>query len=113
MKALFPLWNKSTFDLMQNFINNGFKAVVVSIDAQKLDKSFCGRELDQSFLDDLPKDVDPCGKNGEFHTFCYDGPIFSAPVPFNKMKKIYKTYPAPKGNKKGLEEYSFWFQEII
>lgn len=113
MKALFPLWNRSTLNLMQNFINSGFKAVVVSINAQKLDKSFCGRELDQSFLDDLPEDVDPCGENGEFHTFCYDGPIFSTPVPFNKKTKTYKTYPAPKGNKEGLKEYGFWFQEII
>lgn len=112
VNVLFPLWKENTNDLMQRFLKDGFKAIVVSVDAQKLDESFCGRIIDQSFLDDLPEDVDPCGENGEFHTFCFDGPIFKKPVAFEKQKRIYKTYPAPKGNKEGLDEYGFWYQDL-
>ena len=112
MKAIFPLWKTPTLQLMNEFIANRFKAIVVSVDAQVLDESFCGREVNDQFLQDLPNDVDPCGENGEFHTFCYDGPIFNYPVEFEVGQKIYKTYPAPKGNDKGLEEYGFWYSEL-
>jgi diphthamide synthase (EF-2-diphthine--ammonia ligase) len=78
---------------MEYFISNGFKAIVVCTDDAKLDPSFCGRELDASFLKDLPKNVDPCGENGEFHTFCYDGPIFRSPVSFEIGETVCRTYP--------------------
>ena len=84
----FPLWKKNTTKLLSEFISQGYKAVVICINGDLLDASFVGRELDYSFLNDLPDTVDPCGENGEFHTFCYDGPIFSNPVKFEFGEKI-------------------------
>ena len=92
VKAVFPLWKKNTSTLIKEFIALGFKAVTVCVDGSLLDESFVGRELDEEFLHDLPENVDPCGENGEFHTFCYDGPIFKHPIPFKLGEKVYKTY---------------------
>jgi uncharacterized protein (TIGR00290 family) len=77
MSAIFPIWKRDTRELAQEFCAMGFRAVAVCIDSKKLSREFAGRELDESFLSDLPAAVDPCGENGEFHTFVYDGPIFS------------------------------------
>jgi uncharacterized protein (TIGR00290 family) len=80
MTAIFPIWKRDTRELAQDFCAMGFRAITVCIDSQKLGREFAGRELDESFLRDLPSGVDPCGENGEFHTFVYDGPIFSSPI---------------------------------
>lgn len=84
MKALFPLWQKDTRALAKDFIDMGFRAIVVCVDPKQLSASFCGREFNHTLLLDLPTKVDPCGENGEFHTFVYDGPIFHKPVKFEK-----------------------------
>jgi len=76
MECVFPIWKRDTVKLANSFIDLGFKAVTVCIDSDALGKEFAGREFDEHFLDDLPKEIDPCGENGEFHTFVYDGPIF-------------------------------------
>ena len=81
MKALFPIWKVDTRELAARFLADKFRAIAVCIDPRKLDPSFAGRELDASFLRDLPPDVDPCGENGEFHTFVFDGPVFRTPIP--------------------------------
>ena len=80
MTALFPIWQKDTTKLANNFIKLGFKAIITCIDHRKLGKKFVGREFDKQFLADLPASVDPCGENGEFHCFAYDGPIFKQPI---------------------------------
>ena len=82
MQALFPIWKRDTRDLVGKFCALGFRSIVVCVDSRVLDPSFAGRELDASFVDDLPPNVDPCGENGEFHTFVFDGPIFAEPVRF-------------------------------
>ena len=82
MQALFPIWKRDTRELIREFHAAQFRSVVVCIDSRVLDPSFAGRELDAAFFDDLPPGVDPCGENGEFHTFAFDGPIFSRPVDF-------------------------------
>jgi uncharacterized protein (TIGR00290 family) len=82
MKGLFPLWGENTFKLAKEFIECGFKAIVTSVDSSFLDSSFVGRKYDFQFLADLPSKVDPCGENGEFHSFVYDGPIFRKRVNF-------------------------------
>jgi uncharacterized protein (TIGR00290 family) len=92
-KALFPLWKRNSKDLVQDFIARGFKAILVAVDASKLDKSFAGRLIDQSLLDDLPPGVDPCGENGEFHSFVFDGPFFKFPVNFHKGEVVHRSYP--------------------
>lgn len=80
MEAIFPIWKRDTKELAASFVRLGFKAKAACIDPRILDRSFAGRELDESFFRDLPTNADPCGENGEFHTFVYDGPIFSQPV---------------------------------
>jgi uncharacterized protein (TIGR00290 family) len=92
MEAEFPLWQQSTECLSQQFIEVGFKAVVVSVNGSKLGRSFVGREYDAQFLADLPSNIDPCGEYGEFHTFVYDGPIFDHPVSFQKGEIVARTY---------------------
>lgn len=76
LRPYFPLWGRDTSALAREFLAAGFRAVVVTVDPRRLAPSFAGREYDESFLADLPAGVDPCGENGEFHTFVYDGPIF-------------------------------------
>lgn len=84
LEGIFPLWKKDTQALARRFINLGFKAVITSVDANVLGKDFAGREYDERFLAALPANVDPCGENGEFHSFVHNGPIFHRNVPFTK-----------------------------
>jgi len=107
IKTVFPLWKKDTKQLMNEFIALGFKAVVVALDADKLDKSFAGRLVDESFVRDLPKGIDPCGENGEFHTFCFDAPYYKNAVPFSIGETVYKEYDH-QGAKSG-----FWFCDLL
>jgi len=90
MNGIFPLWKKGTKELAQKFINLGFKAIITSIDSNVLGKDFVGREYDEQFLSDLPADVDPCGENGEFHSFVYDGPMFHESVAFTKAENVLR-----------------------
>jgi uncharacterized protein (TIGR00290 family) len=80
MTALFPLWDLDTRKLASRFVQQGFRATTVCVDPSKLDKSFAGRELNAAFFQELPTAVDPCGENGEFHTFVHDGPIFQTAI---------------------------------
>jgi uncharacterized protein (TIGR00290 family) len=80
-EATFPLWGRDTRRLAHEFIDAGFEAVLVCLDPSQLDPSFIGRSFDAALLADLPPGVDPCGENGEFHTFVHAGPIFSEPIP--------------------------------
>jgi uncharacterized protein (TIGR00290 family) len=90
MEALFPLWKRDTRELARDFVRNGFRAITVCVDPRVLDPSFAGRELDESFFDDLPPGVDPCGENGEFHTFVFDGQIFLQPIPVRVAEKVMR-----------------------
>ena len=78
--TVFPLWGRDTADLARRFLVAGFEAILVCVDPRRLDPSFAGRAFDESLLADLPPGVDPCGENGEFHTFVHAGPIFDAPI---------------------------------
>ncbi|RED91749.1 diphthamide synthase [Marinoscillum furvescens DSM 4134] len=94
---------------MHQFFNMGFRAVVVSASNQYFDESFVGAELTPQLIADLPKDVDPCGENGEFHTFCFDGPIFHEPIKFTIGEKSYREYPAPTTE----GQVGFWFCDLL
>ncbi len=94
LKGVYPLWKQSTKDLLQELLDLGFKAITVCVNAKLLNKDFVGRIVDQNFIDELPEGVDVCGENGEFHTFVFDGPIFSEPVKFTIGEKVLKTYSA-------------------
>jgi uncharacterized protein (TIGR00290 family) len=79
-RGLFPLWGRDTKALAQEFIAAGFQAYIACLDPRALDASFAGRAYDEQLLADLPANVDPCGENGEFHTFVHAGPIFAEPI---------------------------------
>jgi uncharacterized protein (TIGR00290 family) len=88
MKGVFPLWGHT--DCYKDFIELGFRAVVASADAKVLDGTFPGRPFDGEFVADLPRDVDPNGENGEFHTFVFDGPIFRHSIPYTAGEVVQR-----------------------
>ena len=98
LKATFPLWKIPTDQLLREFIDLGFKAVIVCVSEKSLDSSFAGRIIDNSFLKDLPDNVDPCGEYGEFHSFVYDGPIFKEPIAFKLGGVVYRKYTPTQQN---------------
>ena len=106
LKADFPLWKQPTRQLIELFIDAGFQAIIVCVDERHLDKSFVGRLIDRSFLQDLPNTVDPCGENGEYHSFVFDGPIFSKPISYTKGEIVYKTY------KTESESFGFYYCDL-
>lgn len=114
MKSVFPLWKQNTTDLINEFLSLRFKTIVTCVNETYLDKSFAGRIIDQDFIKDLPENVDPCGENGEFHTFTFDGPIFKNPIAFEIGETVKKTYPKPKSDENDEnEEYVFWFCDLV
>jgi uncharacterized protein (TIGR00290 family) len=90
MRCLFPLWERDTGRLSREFIELGFRAVVCCVDPGRLGKEFCGREFDHQFLESLPPGVDPCGENGEFHTFVYAGPLFKNEIGVRKGEVVLR-----------------------
>jgi uncharacterized protein (TIGR00290 family) len=90
MKAIFPIWKRDTVELARGFIDLGFKGVITCVDSNVLDKAFVGRLYDRKFLSELPSTVDPCGENGEFHSFVYDGPIFEKRVSYTKGEIVFR-----------------------
>lgn len=107
IKAEFPLWNRNTTEVLQEFIALGYKTIVVC--AQQGLEAFCGRVIDEHFMEDLPKGIDPCGENGEFHTFVFDGPLFKKPIEFSLGEKIFKTFPSPKET----VPIGYWYIDLI
>jgi len=90
MIGVFPLWKRNTWDLAREFISAGFKAVITCVDSKQFDGKFVSRNFDEGFLSELPDGVDPCGENGEFHSFVYDGPIFREPIEFKKGEVVLR-----------------------
>lgn len=80
IEPIFPLWHRDTKVLAKEIVESSLRAIITCIDPKKLDRRFAGREYDQTFLDDLPEGVDPCGENGEFHSFVFDGPMFESSI---------------------------------
>lgn len=89
-RAVFPLWGRDTSALAEEFVAAGFEAFIVCVDPSKLDRSFAGRSFDRELLAELPAGIDPCGENGEFHTFVHTGPIFSEPIPCKTGKIVHR-----------------------
>jgi uncharacterized protein (TIGR00290 family) len=112
MLPIFPLWGRPTEELARTFLNDGFRAVVVCVDSTLLAPSFSGRSYDASFLADLPRGVDPCGENGEFHTFVFDGPLFRERVEFvigetvTREERFVYTDLVPSVESPGLTEFA-------
>jgi len=112
INCIFPLWKIDTTELIKEFLALGFKAIVVCVNEKDLDKSFCGRIIDESFINDLPANVDVCGENGEFHSFVFNGPIFKQQIKFSKGETVYKLYDAPKENDTP-NKYGFYFCDLL
>lgn len=100
MKALFPLWKIPTPELAREFIGKGFKTVITCVDTQVLDKKFSGRFFDEALLAELPPGVDPCGENGEFHSFAFAGPVFKEPIKFTVGEQV-------------MREERFYFTDLV
>lgn len=90
MNGIFPLWGRDTSELTHTFIDLGFKAVITCIDSDALNRLFVGRMIDKQLISELPSSVDPCGENGEYHTFVYDGPIFKDRILHNKGEIVLR-----------------------
>src|SRR5712692_7480511 len=97
--GIYPVWMRDTPEFIKEFIELGFKAVLTCVDSKALDQSFAGRIIDHDFLTSLPANVDPCGENGEFHTFVYDGPNFARPVEFSVGETVSRD--------------GFWFCDLL
>jgi len=100
MDAIFPLWERDTTELAHEFVDAGFKAITTCVDTKVLDGKFVGRTFDEQFLAELPAEVDPCGENGEFHSFVYDGPIFREQLVCTKGEAV-------------LRDNRFYFCDVI
>jgi len=90
MVAIFPLWGEPTDKLVHKFLSEGYSAIVSCVDTKVLPADFCGRWLDESFFASLPDSVDPCGENGEFHSFVTSAPFFSAPIKVRVGEKVQR-----------------------
>ena len=101
--SLFPLWKRNTTDLIHEFIAAGFQTITCCVQSILLDETWVGRKIDHSFITELPPNIDPCGENGEFHTFCFAGPIFKNPIPITIGERVFKPYKDGAG---------FWFIDL-
>jgi uncharacterized protein (TIGR00290 family) len=116
MQAVFPLWKQDTRQLVGEFLSLGFKTITCCVNDARLGEEHAGIVLNPEFISSLPPEVDPCGENGEFHTFAFEGPLFSKPIRFKTGEKIYKPvevratdiYSLPASKTKG-----FWYCDLV
>lgn len=106
-----PLWGRSSAEVMRDFLDSGLRTVVVTTMADGLGAAAVGREIDRDFVASLPAGVDPNGENGEYHTFCYDGPIFRSPVPFRLGEPFMQSYDI-RHDDGSVHTYSYWFADL-
>lgn len=116
-KAVFPIWKRDTKTLLNEFLDLGFKTIIVCANSKYFGKDFVGTVIDKHFIENLPDGVDPCGENGEFHTFCFDGPIFKNPIDFLIGEKIYREYKNPNSDdsvcNSDANKYGVWYCDLI
>ncbi len=113
LKGHYPIWGRDSRELAQDFVELGFQTCICCVNDAYLDDSYLGRSFDSEFLHSLPASVDPCGENGEFHSFCFNGPIFGHPVEFQLGEKVYKPINLQKADcDKVGETLGFWYQEM-
>jgi uncharacterized protein (TIGR00290 family) len=116
MHCVFPVWKTDTYWLINDFIAEGFKTLVCCTNDGYLDESWCGRMIDASFVKELPSTVDACGENGEFHTYCFEGPIFKTPIHITKGENTYKALEIKTADHPTAVEdivtKGFWFCDL-
>lgn len=122
MRGIFPLWKIDTRELIREFFALGFGTVICCVNDAYLGEAAVGRTIDTNFMASLPAEVDPCGENGEFHSFAFAGPVFKQPVKFKVGEKVYRpvedTHPtAPNSSYIGpsgpRRTKGFWFCDLL
>lgn len=115
MKAAFPLWKKDTSALLDDFIYKGFKSITCCVNDAYLGKEWVGKDLDANFRNTLPKTVDPCGENGEYHSFCYDGPLFRSTLKFSTGEKVYRPLDLKLNDADAAKPVTkgFWYCDLL
>ena len=119
LKGVFPIWKRDTNELITEFLELGFKTVIVCTQERLGD--FVGKVIDKELISELPEGVDVCGENGEFHTFAFDGPIFNHPINYTLGEKVFKSYQAPKNADDNCfqnegdqpKNLGFWYIDLI
>ena len=123
MRGVFPIWQADSRELVREFIALGFASIVCCVSDAYLDETALGRNIDSDFIQSLPADVDPCGENGEFHSFAYAGPIFKQPLRIKVGEKVYRPVeethpgatptacPLPDSNTRSAK--GFWFCDLL
>jgi len=125
LTGVFPLWKIPTDKLIREFIDSGFKSITTCVNDKYLDKSFVGKIIDDDFLKNLPEGIDPCGENGEYHSFVFDAPFFSKLIQFEKGEIVHRKY-APtaqeeqstvdsnvKDHKDSPFDNGFWYCDLL
>lgn len=103
-----PLWNMTTRQVMDEFLDSGLKTIIVTTTASELGREFIGQQLTEQLISGFPENIDICGENGEYHTFCYDGPIFRKPVPFSTTEPFKREFPI-KLDTGETQTFGYWF----
>ena len=111
IEVIEPLWGRTSGQIMEEFLTSGLETVIVTTTADVLGREFIGRRIDAKLVADLPEGVDPCGENGEYHTFCYGGGMFRTSVPFTLGTPMQQSYPVRLDD--GTERfYTYWFADL-
>lgn len=113
MQTVFPLWKMNTRKLIGNFIQQGFKTITCCISTSWLPKEMLGRQVDETFLKDLPANTDPCGENGEYHSYCYAGPIFKHPITIKTGEMVYREMTLKTQEEEIVEAPGFWYVDLM
>lgn len=116
LDGIYPLWKQKTSSIVREFLERDFKSIICSADGKWFDEKVVGRMIDEEFLSSLPVGVDPCGENGEFHSFVFDGPIFRNPVRFVKgevVKQVYEYDIVDSKGEKSRMTNPFWFIDLL
>ncbi|MBE5319332.1 diphthine--ammonia ligase [Pedobacter sp. MR2016-19] len=116
--AIFPLWQKDTKELIEEFLNLSYKTIIVC--TQQNLENFCGKVISMDLINQLPAEIDPCGENGEFHTFAFEGPIFRNKIAFNIGEKVFRTYNTPRKTDENEDLAcqtsvlsGFWYSDLV
>jgi len=107
LKVQFPLWDIRSDQLMEEFFQSGFKAIICAVNETVLQERYLGRVLDENFISELPVHVDPAGENGEFHTFCFDGPIFKDAVEYKTGVKNFSSSPLKSREPTSVQRFAY------
>ena len=120
LRGIFPIWKVDSQELIREFVALGFGTVICCVNDAYFGEDAVGRELDAEFLRELPPEVDPCGENGEYHSFAFAGPVFNQPIKFQRGEKVYRpveaTHPSDSSSVSapgGRQTKGFWFCDLL